>query len=225
MELDDLKAAWNRHGDMLERTLAIQQQLLRESLQRRVRGALRGYLVARAAEVAIGVAVLGGVAPLLLAHTDDRLYLAIAIGFLLFTAVATARSTQMLVCCLRLDHGGPVAALQHAVASLRQLELRALKWALLGGVLFWLPAALLLFEAFTGVPALANVDGAWLAANLAFGLAVAVVGQWLARRHVERTDLGPRARRCVDALSGRGLRLAAARLDEIARFTGERADG
>jgi hypothetical protein len=37
-------------------------------------------------------------------------------------------------------------------------------------------------------------------------------------RPVERPDLGPRARRVVDALSGRSLRAVASHLAEIERF-------
>jgi hypothetical protein len=74
---------------------------------------------------------------------------------------------------------------------------------------------------FTGVPALARVDLPWLVANLAFGLVVLALGQALSRRFVERPGLGAGAQRMMDALSGRGLRQAAARLAELERFEGE----
>jgi hypothetical protein len=70
---------------------------------------------------------------------------------------------------------------------------------------------LILFEALTSVDALARVDPAWLIASLAFGLVCLALGQVLSRRHVERSDLGPRARRLVEALSGQGVRSAAGR--------------
>ncbi len=58
----------------------------------------------------------------------------------------------------------------------------------------------------------------WLGANLAFGILVLALGQALSRRYVERADLSPPARRVVDAVSGRALRLAAGHLAELASF-------
>jgi hypothetical protein len=47
------------------------------------------------------------------------------------------------------------------------------------------------------------------------------LGQALSRRFVERPGLATGARRVMDAVSGRGLREAAARLAEVGRFEGE----
>lgn len=71
---------------------------------------------------------------------------------------------------------------------------------------------------------LGRVDLAWLVANLGFGLGVLVAGRALSRRYVERPDLAPWARRLVDAGSGRGLRVAARHLAELARFERDEPD-
>ena len=88
----------------------------------------------------------------------------------------------------------------------------------LGGVVIWLPASLLLFEALTGVGALGRVNPAYLVTNLLFGLIVLAIGLAVSRKYVERSDLGPRAQRLMDALSGRGLRSAAGHLADLSRF-------
>jgi hypothetical protein len=84
---------------------------------------------------------------------------------------------------------------------------RATKWALLGGVMLWLPSGLVLFEVVTGVPALALVELRWLAANLGFGVMVLVIGQAWSKRYVERRELGPRvggsSTRCRDSRCAR----------------------
>ena len=116
------------------------------------------------------------------------------------------------------DREDVVQEIQRAVERARLAEYRATKWAVLGGVVIWLPAALLLFEAVTGVPAIGLVDPAWLVANLALGAAVLALGLALSRRYVERPGLGPRARRIVDALSGRSLRAATRHLADLSRF-------
>jgi hypothetical protein len=139
--------------------------------------------------------------------------------------VTTAFSVSLLALAARLEYDRPVLAIQRAVERARLVEYRATKWALLGGVVIWLPALLVGFEAITGVDALARVDLRWLLANLGFGLAILAIGHALSRRHVERADLGPLARWLVDAASGRSLRSADAHLTELARFEREDRDG
>ena len=221
MELDDLKGAWAAHTATLERSLAIQQRLLHESLLRPPRLALAPWMVWRVLEVALGVAAVGAAVPVLLAHAGEPRYAVLVGGLLVFAVIMTALSTHLLVRSLALDWGRPVTAIQREVEQIRITEYRAIKWALLGGVLFWLPALLVLIEVFTGIPALARVELPWLVANVAFGLAVLALGQALSRRFVERPGLGAGARRVLDALSGRGLRRVAERLAEVGRFEAE----
>ncbi len=221
MQLDDLKEAWAAHGALLERSLAIDERLLREVMLRRVRLALAPYVLWRALEVALCIAALFVVMPVLAAHVAEPRYVVVAGALVVFTVGITAQSAFLIVNGLQLDYGGPVTAIQRDVERLRLVEYRALKWAVLGGVVVWLPAALVLFEALTGVDALARVDLPWLVANLTFGLVVLALGQVLSRKHVERPDLEPWARRLVEVVSGRALRRAADHLAEFARFERE----
>jgi hypothetical protein len=225
MDLDDLKAAWTAHGVALERSLAINERLLRETLLRKVRFALAPLVVWRALEVALGAAAVRLVVGVLAAHLGEPRYL-VAAGALAVLAVAlTALGAASLVGGLKLDYTGTVTAIQRDLERLQLVEYHATKWALLGGVLLWLPAALVGFEAITGVDALARVDLAWLIGNLAFGVGVVAVGQAWSRRHVERSGRGPRAQRILDALSGRSLRSATSHLAELARFQADEPPG
>lgn len=221
MELDDLKQAWSAHGALLERSLAIDERLLRELLLRKTRLALAPHLLWRALEVGLGNAFLLALIPILRAHAAEPRYLLVLGPLALFTIALTALSAYLLVNGLRLDYAGPVTAIQREVERLRRVEYRAFKWALLGGVVLWLPVALVLFEALSGVEALGKVGLPYLVANLLFGLVVLALGQALSRRYVERPGLGPWARRVVDAVSGRGLRAATEHLAELARFERE----
>lgn len=218
MELDDLKEAWAAHGAALERSLAINERLLREAMLGKVRSTLAPYRLWRVLEVALGVVGLLLIGPVLAAHVDEPRYLVAGGAVLAFTAGLTAVCAHLLVQTTQLGYDGPVTAIQRAVEHIRLAEYRATKWAVLGGVVIWLPAALVLFEAVTGIPALALVDLPWLLANLAFGAFVLVLGQVWSKRYVERPGLGPRARRLIDALSGRSLRAVARHLTELSRF-------
>jgi hypothetical protein len=221
MQLDDLKHAWAAHGAMLERSLAIEERLLREVLLRKARIALAPYILWRALEVVIGVAMLGLVARIISGHVAEPRYLLVAGALMMFMGAITAMCAYLLVRSLTLDYGGPVTAVQRDLEHIRLVEYHTLKWTILGGVVAWLPAALILFEAVSGGEALARVDLAWLVANAGAGLAVLGVGHALSRRYVEQPDLGPAARRLADALSGRALRVAAVHLAELERFERE----
>jgi hypothetical protein len=223
MQLDDFQKAWSAHGALLERSLAIDERLLRELCLRKVRFALAPYVVARALEIALGVAALLVGMPVLAAHVGEARYLVVGGAVAVFALGLIAQCAYLLVHTLRLDFGRPVTALRREVERLQLVEYRSFEWALLGGVLLWLPILLVLFEGLTGVEAIARVHLPFLAGNLAVGAVVLALGHALSRRYVERADLGPRGRRLVEALSGRGLRRASAHLAELARF--EREDG
>jgi hypothetical protein len=218
MQLDDLKQAWAAHGAILERSLAINERLLREVMLRRVRTGMWPHLLSRALEVVLGLAALIVVMPILVAHLGEPRYVVAGGALAVYLVGLTALSVYLLVNALQIDFGRAVTAIQRDVERIRRVEYHALTWAVLGGVVIWLPAALVLFEAVTGVDALARADLAWLIANLVFGLAVLAAGRALSRRYVERPDLSPWARRLVDAVSGRALRAAAGHLAELSSF-------
>jgi hypothetical protein len=218
MEIDDMKEAWAAHGAMLERSLVINERLLRETLLRKARTALTPYVVRRGLEVVLAAAMVMLVVPVVVAHVGEPRYVVAAGALALYAIWLTAMCGHLLVASLTLDAGGAVTAMQRDVERLKLAEYRTTKWALLGGVVVWLPAALVLFEVVTGIDALARADLAWLVANLGFGAAVLAAGQAWSRRHVERPGLSPRARRIVDAVSGRSLRRVTGHLAELASF-------
>jgi hypothetical protein len=218
MELDDMKATWAAHGATLERSLRINERLLRELMLRKTRFALAPYVVWRALEVALGAVMLVAVVRVLAAHITEPRYVVVVGALAAVIAGVTALCAYLLVGALTLDHGGAVTAMQRHVERLKLVEYHAFKWVLLGGVLLWLPAALVLLEVMSGVDLLARVNLRWLVGNLAFGAVVVVAGQVWSWRNVERPGRGPRAQRIVDALSGRGLRSAASHLAELAKF-------
>lgn len=218
MELNDMKAVWAAHGATLERSLVINERLLREMMVRKTRVAMAPFVVWRALEVALGAVAMILVMRVLIAHIGEPRYLVAAGALAILVGGIAALCAYLLVGSLTLEYDGAVTLIQREVERLKLVEYHATKWALLGGVLVWLPAALVLFEGVTGIDALARVDLAWLAANLALGVVVLVLGLALSRRYVERPGLRPRAQRIVDAMSGRSLRSAASHLAELARF-------
>lgn len=218
MQPDDWKAAWAAHGAALERSLRIDERLLRELLHRKVRAALTPYAIARGIEVCCGVLVQFAVVSVVSRHLSDPRYLWIGGALALYALAMTVLCGHLLVRSLRVDLGGPVASIQREIERLQWAEYASFKWALLGGVVFWLPVPLFLLEVLSGADWLARVDLPWLAANVAVGLALLGLGQVLSRRFVEQRGHDGRAPRLIQALSGAGLRRAQAHLDDLARF-------
>jgi hypothetical protein len=221
MQLDDLKAAWAAHGAALDRTLGINERLLREVMLRKVRFALFPYRLGLWLEIAFGAltAVLSG--SVLASHPGDVRYVGLAGAVGAFAIVMTAMSIHLLVRLARLDYGGPVTAMQREVEITKLFAYRVFKWALLGGTVFWLPAAMVLFEGALGVPAIARANWLYVGANIVFGLLLLVVGHLLARKYLERADLRPWARRLVDHISGRRLASVTRSLAELSSFERE----
>lgn len=223
MQLDDLKTAWAAHGTLLEKNLRINERLLREVMARKIRSSLAPYLLWRALEAVAGLVVIALVGGVLGDHLGELRYVAMAGIVLAFAVAVTATTIYLLLRAIRLDYSGPLTEVQLAVERLKRIEYRAFKWALLGGIVVWLPAALVLFEALFTVNALARVDLAWLASNVVFGLSLLWLGQLLSRRYVERPDLGPWARRLVDRVSGRSLESVDRHLAELASLARDEA--
>ena len=222
MNLDDLKGPWAQYGAMLERGVAINERLLRETILNRVRGGITRYAAWRVVELVVGMAMLFVVVLILGAHMTEPRYLIAGGALAVVTGVIAGMSTYLLVSARSVDYGQPITVIQRQLEGIRLAEYRAIKWAVLGGVVVWLPAALVLFEALTGIAALGRAPLPWLAANLLFGVVVLAVGQRLSAKYVERGG-APWARRVMEALSGSGLRSAAGHLAEITRFEREEA--
>lgn len=218
MQLDDLKQVWAAHGADLERSLAINERLLRETLLRKVRSVFVPFQIVRTLEVVLGIATIVAAMAVLTNHFADPRYLVVAGGLAVLAGYVTGLCAYSLRQTATIDYAAPVTTLQRTIERIRLAEYRGLKWTLLLGIVAWLPIALILFEALTGFDALARVGLPWLVANIMFGLVCLGVGQAMSRRYVERTDLNPWARRLVESLTGRAVRSATQHLAELARF-------
>jgi hypothetical protein len=216
MQLDDMKQIWAAHGATLERAVAINERLLRETMLGKVRSTLAPFRFWRVCEMVLGLATLFLIGPVLVGHLAEPRY-AIAGGATFIYAIGLTALSVAMLALARPDFDRPITEIQRTVERVRVLEYRATKWALLGGVVVWLPMLLLLVEAATGIDALARVDLAWLISNLLFGVAVLVAGHLLSKRFVE-SELSPIGRRVVDAFTGRSLAEATAHLAELTTF-------
>ncbi|MGE3175762.1 MAG: hypothetical protein AB7O97_24270 [Planctomycetota bacterium] len=216
----DLRALWAADAARLERRLQLDERVLRDLVAGRAHDALRRHTVWTWLQLALAAAVAVANGWLLAAVWSEpaQRWSTLAVqGYVLLHLADAAVRLRLLA---RVDPTAPVTVQQRALERLMRAEFRALLWALLLGTVLWVqllaaPLRALGIDLYGGVPV------AWVWGNVAFGVAVAVVGHLLARRFVSRGDLGPRSRWLVEAVSGQRLRRAQRVLAELAEFERE----
>ena len=211
-DLDELKALWAAHDRKLEASLRLNRRLLEETRLARARSALAGLrrLVGlELASNAIALIALVGFATVSAARFALPA-LALAAG-----ALALVIGDVRQLTAARIDPGAPIALAQRRLAELRRLRARCVRWTLVGAPLAWPPLAIVALKACFDVDAWVTPGLAWLAANLAFGVAVLAIAWWLSIRYRGRGS------RLADILSGRRIADALRALDEITELEHE----
>ena len=198
MELEDLKAEWNKRDAALQHTLQTQTALLRGIVADRELRKLRRWSAMSAVE------------------------LIIYIGFIIFFGATLASSWgrwTVFVPALLLDIWTIVmGALTFAERA------RVFQWAFLTGqILWWTPFCLVVFWALVGVDllALSPFMRSFVATNIVVGLVLIpvllwvahAIGPWLAKSNTGRSVL--------DAITGRDLAEARAIAQRLGRFEAE----
>jgi len=217
MERDDLREVWASLETQLRRVEGLNDMLVTQSLAQRAQTPLvreRRMLWLEIAANAIAVMALGSFAA---DRAHDPAVLISAGTLAVALLIVNATLLRIAISLRAIDFDEPVLAIQTALEREKMRRARLTAAILLAGPLLWTPL-LIVMLALGGVDAMRALGVAYLAVNLAFGLAVAI-GGWLAARH-----FAPRLRgagwvaRAADALSGGSYREAADFLDTIVRF-------
>ncbi|MFO1053249.1 MAG: hypothetical protein U1F36_13640 [Planctomycetota bacterium] len=219
MEVDELRAEWTAHLRQVESRLRIDERALRRMLGDDVRRILRRSIAANAVGFGAILALTYAVARVFGAHLDDPGYLLCGGVTLLGLVALLVARLRLVIAASGIRFDAAVSVAQSRIELLRRCEYRTIAGALWWGCVIWLPLALLGLEAVLGAPLLGRVPQPWLYANVGFGVVLLLIGRALSRRFVESRFESPFARRIVDALSGKGLREATRRLDEIGELT------
>lgn len=213
MELDDLKAAWQRLGDRLERQEAIQWQLLRDRKLDRVRASVRPLFWGQALQAALGIGLLVLGVACWGRNTGVPGLFATGIALHAFGVVTMVMAFITMSLIGTMDYTAPVLKIQKRFALLRRFH--AIN-ATVCGAPWWIMWVLVVGFAGLGDVDPAAGTPAWISYSLLLGLAgflgtVAIVFWRRARR--PSTAAGWE--------ESEGIRRARAQLDEIARFERE----
>jgi hypothetical protein len=151
----------------------------------------------------------------------EPVVLAAGVTLHIYAVAITIAVVAQLVALARIDYDEPVFAIARAVDRLRLLRARAAMWTLVFAPLMWPPLAIVGLRAFLGLDAMAAFGLPWLAANVAFGLAVLAGALVLARRYGKDLSRSSLLGRAVDSFSGSAVRRAAEGLDTLLRYENE----
>ena len=221
MDLDDLKQRWEEADRKLDASLRLSTRLLRESTLSKAARATSRLSWLMLPEILLNLGLVVWLGSFLADHFTQARFaipaLALDLGAI---ALLIAQGHQWLA-LRRLDYGAPVVAIQKEIGRLRLQELRVFKWVMITAPLAWTPLLIVAIKGLTGLDAYAIFSGAWLAANVAFGLAVLLLAVWISRRYADRMERSPRIQSLMRSLSGYNLNAAAGFLTSLARFEEE----
>ncbi|MES1245046.1 MAG: hypothetical protein ABUT39_25805 [Acidobacteriota bacterium] len=233
MDLDDLKTRLAEQDAKLDQVIRLNTTAIREIQISRAKTRLWGLVLGVALELAVTAVAVVWLGDFIAGHLREARFLLPAVLLDLCAIAKLAVCIRQLAAVAGLSYSLPVVAVQKELGKLRVLRLRALKWEMILWFVLWLPALVVLFEGFFGVDlwfvlgAAGARDGSflvWVAANVAFGLAVALLLIWLSKRYADRVDRSPALRRFVDSLAGTSLTKALDFLDSVVQFETEPAE-
>jgi len=219
MELDELKASWQRLDRRVEELTAINRQLLAGAVTRKARWQLAPVLVGSALNIVAGLVFAVMCAGYWGAHLDKPGVVVAGMTLQLASIGLVVIGAVRLALVLRVDYSQPVLEIQRSLAKLQQWEAHSFLAAWLGS---WIVVCAAIVVA---VAVLADVD-VWqiapsyvllsLAVSLAGGLLPLLLHRWARRR-------GGRLAAWFDAfLLNRNIaraRAAVAELEDFARST------
>lgn len=230
MDLEELKSRLAAQDEKLDQALRLHTAALRELQLGKTKASLRGLTWGLGCEIVLAILAVVGLGDFLFTHLSEPRFflpgLLVDLGAIFYLGALI----RQLAALANLDYGLPVVAVQKTLGRLRVLRLRTTKWTAVLAFLLWFPALVVLVRGVLGVD-LWRVLGAagsrdphvvaWMAGNVLFGLAAALVLIGVARRYGERMESSPRLRRLLDDLAGRSLARALRSLDTVTRFAAE----
>ena len=220
MEPEALKAAWQALGRQIERSEAIQFELLRDKKLDRARSSLRPLFWGQLVQVLFGTVfvLLASLLWMRAGHQAESLPLAVLLAGIVVHAygiatIALAGETMRRIRAI--DYAAPVVAIQKQLGSLRRTYIISGMVAGLPWWFLWVPM-LGVLAGLGGVDLHAKAPGVvWI--GLGVGLAGLLATSWFHRW--SRNAARPRLARAVDdAITGRSLRKARSQIEELERF-------
>ncbi|MBV8345618.1 MAG: hypothetical protein JO190_11615 [Candidatus Eremiobacteraeota bacterium] len=217
MEIQELKDLWARSERRLTASMRLNVLLLEQANLRKTDGSLQRLSRGIVAELILnflGLVLIGSFAA---DNVREPRFLVPAVLLGAYAVGLLIAGVCQIVAIAGVDFDEPVVAIQKRLEALRLLRVRTTLGVLLFAPLMWVPLLIVALRGLFGVDAYA-AGVAWLAANVAFGLAIIPVAIFIARRYGDRLRRTGLMRGLTDAIAGRSLAAALESLDAIQRF-------
>ena len=218
MELDELKTAWQRLDQQLQKQHRLDLQQFRQAKLDRMESGLRPLFWGQIAQIAFGLLFIALAALLWASHPQGAAVIAAGIVVHAYGVVTVIAASVVLAQLGKIDHAAPVLEIQKQLARVRTLYIRS---GMVAGLPWWFlwVVVLMVLSGLGDVDLLAKAPSVvWI------GLGVGTLGllatEWFHRW--SRAPSRPRlARAMEDSVTGSSLRKAQAQLDELRRFEQE----
>jgi hypothetical protein len=182
MQIQELEYLWKRLDEKVDKTLAIESELLRRVMVEPVHRRINRMAIWPALDVVLAIAGIGFTVSTMGNHwLDSRVLVPVVMLVLGFLALFIDSIFQLST-IYELDWSGPVATIQHSLAQLRTAKVRQFKWIMLLSPLWLFCGLIVLVEwfslRFTGDPLtiVRKFDANWLVGNFVVCGLIAVVG-------------------------------------------------
>ncbi len=227
MDLDDLKTRLAEQDAKLDQAIRLNTTAVRELQLAKTKSSLRWLVRGVVLELLLTILAVVWLGDFIAGHLGEPRFLLPAVLVDVSLIAFLGSCIRQLAAIAGLDYGLPVVAVQKELGRLRVLRLRTTKWTMMLSFALWLPAFAVLLEGLLGVDlwrilgAAGHRNGsflAWVAGNVLFGLAVALVIAWVSNRYADRVDRSPSLKRLLDGIAGYSLARAQGSLDSIVRF-------
>ncbi len=221
MELDDLKRRWQAQDPSLDAGLRLNAALLQATVLQKTRGSLRRLSLGLWVEL-----TMNGVSVLLLGsfwfdHLREPRFLIPGLVLHLAALALLATNVRQLVALRQVDYGAPVLEIQRRLGAIRTERERAILAIFLLSPLLWTPLLIVLVRGLLGIDPYLVLGPPYLAANVAFGVALLLLGLGLARLFAPKVKASPRLSRFLHTLAGDHLNRAIGFVDSLDRFAAE----
>jgi hypothetical protein len=227
MQLEELQIHWQRLDQKLDRSLAVESELMRQLVVQPARRRVNRLAIWPAIDVVLSFVGLQLGAAFLRDYWGDWQLVAPACVVMIGLIALLADSIRQLVLVAQADWDGPVAAIQGSLEKLRLAKIRQFKWVILLAPLFGFCVLVVGVHWLLGWTSddrarlLDQIDPWWIAINYAFGVLFVPMGYLLARALASRCKSRRWWQIWLDDISGKSLKAAARDIERWASLQHE----
>jgi hypothetical protein len=221
MDIDTMKTLWQESNRRLEASMRLNTLLVSQSNLNRADSALARLGRGITFELVANLAALLFLGWFAADHVREVRFFVPAVLLDAYWIVLVAGGVRQLAVLHGFDYDEPVVAMAQRLQRLRLARIRTTMGILLLGPLMWVPLLIVSARAIFGVDVYATTSAAWLAASVAFGLAVIPIAIFIARRFGAALQRRSWVRAIADEIAGHSLTAALDDLAAIRRFAEE----